>query len=246
MAWPAKCYLFSKTMEFQQKMKILILSATNFEVEPIVTYLNNDWNILSKEKWKTNDLEINLLIAGVGAFNTMFELMNKLNEDNYDLIIQAGVGGSYQKDISLGNVYYIQSERFGDLGIEEKNGSFTSIFETKLIQPDASPFVSGILKNPDATLVKFLPFASGNTLNTVTGTNDRAKQWLAKFPDINIENMEGAPFFYVCLKKNIPFMSIRSVSNYVEDRDKGKWKMQEAIISLNDALIEIIKIIKEI
>jgi futalosine hydrolase len=225
-------------------MKILLFSATNFEIEPITVYLNTYWNALSKEKWQCNHHEVQLFIAGVGSFNTLFALMNKLSEESYDVIIQAGIGGSYHKNKSLGKVYFITSERFGDIGIEEKNGSFTSIFETKLIQPEDFPFSSGILKNPYTSLATFLPFANGFTLNTVTGTNKRAKQWLAKFPDIDIENMEGAPFFYVCLKKNIPFISIRSISNYVEDRDKEKWKLQEAIISLNEALKDILEIMK--
>jgi futalosine hydrolase len=58
--------------------------------------------------------------------------------------------------------------------------------------------------------------------------------------------MEGAPFFYVCLKERVPFMSLRSISNYVEDRNKENWKMKDAIESLNSALSELLKIIKEL
>jgi hypothetical protein len=40
-------------------------------------------------------------------------------------------------------------------------------------------------------------------------------------------------------------MSIRSISNYVEDRNKEKWKMVEAIESLNNTLAELFDIMKE-
>jgi futalosine hydrolase len=40
-------------------------------------------------------------------------------------------------------------------------------------------------------------------------------------------------------------MSIRSISNYVEDRNKDNWKMEEAIESLNKTLAELFDIVKE-
>jgi futalosine hydrolase len=79
----------------------------------------------------------------------------------------------------------------------------------------------------------------------VTGTQCKAENIIQKYPDVEIENMEGASFFYVCLKENIPFMSIRSISNYVEDRNKDNWKMEEAIESLNKTLAELFDIVKE-
>lgn len=227
-------------------MKILIVSATTFEIDLTVAYLNNHWKAGLSDSWESDNHEVEILITGVGAFNTMYELMNCLKKADYSLIIQAGIGGAYQKDKPLGGVYYLNSERFGDLGIEEKNGDFTSIFQTSLINKDEYPFVDGVLINPDATLAKFLPFANGITLNTVTGTENRARKLSRQYPDIEIESMEGAPFFYVCLKEKVPFMSLRSISNYVEDRNKENWKMKDAIESLNSALSELLKIIKEL
>jgi futalosine hydrolase len=129
--------------------------------------------------------------------------------------------------------------------MEEKDGSFTSIFDTPLIDKNSFPFKEGLLLNPEATLTKFLPLAHGITLNTVTGTQYKAEKIIQKYPDVEIENMEGASFFYVCLKENIPFMSIRCISNYVEDRNKDNWKMEEAIESLNKTLAELFDIVKE-
>jgi len=55
--------------------------------------------------------------------------------------------------------------------------------------------------------------------------------------------MEGAAFHYVCLQQHIPFIQIRSISNIVGVRDKNKWKMKEAIESLNKKLIETIELL---
>jgi hypothetical protein len=40
-------------------------------------------------------------------------------------------------------------------------------------------------------------------------------------------------------------MSIRSISNYVENRNKDNWKMMDAIESLNNTLAELFDIMKE-
>jgi futalosine hydrolase len=226
-------------------MNLLLTSATYFEVTQTTDYLDKHWHKVEEGTWKSENHEIHLLVTGVSVFNTLYELKNRLNHFSYSLIIQAGIGGAYQKNGPLGKVYYIETERFGDIGMEEKDGSFTSIFDTPLIDKNSFPFKEGILINPEASFTKFLPLAHGITLNTVTGTSSKVDKIMLKYPEVEIENMEGASFFYVCLKEKIPFMSIRSISNYVEDRNKENWKMVEAIESLNNTLAELLEIMKE-
>ena len=52
--------------------------------------------------------------------------------------------------------------------------------------------------------------------------------------------MEGAALHYICLQEEIPFVQIRTVSNYVGERDKTKWKIKEAFENLNDELLKLI------
>ena len=54
------------------------------------------------------------------------------------------------------------------------------------------------------------------------------------------ESMEGAALHYVCLMEKIPFLQIRSISNYIGERNKKKWNMQESINNLNENLKRII------
>ena len=54
------------------------------------------------------------------------------------------------------------------------------------------------------------------------------------------ESMEGAALHYVCLMENIPFLQIRSISNYIGERNKKKWDMNQSIYDLNNALVSII------
>jgi futalosine hydrolase len=78
-----------------------------------------------------------------------------------------------------------------------------------------------------------IPIVNGVTNNTVSGEEELIKRMMNKFsPDI--ETMEGAAFFYVCLMENVPFAEIRSISNMVAPRDKSKWNIPLAIKNLSD------------
>jgi len=54
------------------------------------------------------------------------------------------------------------------------------------------------------------------------------------------ESMEGAALHYVCISENVPFVQIRSISNYIGERNKQKWDMMNSIVNVNEALIKII------
>jgi futalosine hydrolase len=59
--------------------------------------------------------------------------------------------------------------------------------------------------------------------------------------DVHTESMEGAAVFYVAGMLDIPVMQLRTISNYVEPRNRAAWRIQEAIQVLNDLLISILK-----
>ena len=80
---------------------------------------------------------------------------------------------------------------------------------------------------------------SGLTVNTVSGNEQTIKLRMERC-GCSVESMEGAAFHYVCLHENVPFAQIRAISNYVTPRDKSQWKMKEAIINLNDWLLDFI------
>lgn len=54
--------------------------------------------------------------------------------------------------------------------------------------------------------------------------------------------MEGAAVFYVANQLNIPAIQIRSISNYVEPRDRANWKIQEALSSLSTVIKPLLEL----
>jgi futalosine hydrolase len=204
-------------------MKILVVAATQLEIEPFS---------------KPDDLDI--LISGTGIPSTVYRLTKKLLENTYDLVIQVGIAGSFSKKIKDAEVVVVSQDTFADIGVEEDK-KFRSIFMLGLDDENKFPFREGWLINP-LEMESALPLKKVTPI-TINKLSDRKKQTtrLKKHFNAAIESMEGAAFHFVCLQQNVPFIQLRSISNKVGERDKSKWKMKEAIENLNLALKELIE-----
>jgi len=58
------------------------------------------------------------------------------------------------------------------------------------------------------------------------------------------ENMEGGAVARVCEAYNLPLLEMRAISNYVEDRDLGRWKLHEACDEAGRAAAILLKGLK--
>jgi futalosine hydrolase len=84
-----------------------------------------------------------------------------------------------------------------------------------------------------------LPEVKAITINEITTAASRIEQYQKKYAPV-IESMEGAALHFVCREMNVPFIQIRSISNYVGERDKNKWLLKESIANLNKTLLLMI------
>lgn len=222
-------------------MKILLCAATPFEIAPTLQWLENTLEQHPEGFFAKNDLQVQALITGAGLTATAFHCGVSLAAHRPDLALNAGIAGAFERDCPLGQVFNVSTERFGDLGVEEADGRFTDLLDLGLQGPDDPPFVHGILRNPAAEQAAFLPSARGITVNKVSGTQASVDLIRKKYPDVQVESMEGAAFFYACLMMQVPFLEIRSISNHVEPRNRAAWDIPLAIGQLNEVLIGMLK-----
>lgn len=210
-------------------MRILVIAATKAEIEPFTGSNKN----------------VEILITGVGVPSTIYLLQKKLLQKETDLVIQAGIAGSFTEAIDLGDVVSVKQDTFADIGMEEKE-QFTSIFNSGFTDKDAFPFNDGWLINSNDLLNSLsLPTVKGITVNKVSDSLVQKQQLIKGFAP-QVESMEGAALHYVCLQENIPFIQIRSISNFIGERDKSRWKLKSAIINLNEELNKLIdKLLKQ-
>jgi len=220
-------------------MKILIVSATQFEVAPTLDFLNKNAQKKGAE-FLLNKNSIQILVTGVGVPAVVYCLLKKFSKEDFDLVIQAGIAGTFSLNNSIGSVVEVVSDRFADIGVEEKNGNFTSVFEMELSNKNQFPYTNEWLENNTISEFMFLKKVIGVTVNKVSGTNTSIEKMRKKYPQAEIETMEGAAFHYVCLMEKKKFVHIRSISNLVEPRNKEKWNIKLAISQLNNVILKLI------
>jgi futalosine hydrolase len=114
------------------------------------------------------------------------------------------------------------------------------LFDLNLVPQNQYPFSKGWLVNKSETLRKIkLKKVTGVSVNEITTLKQKVKFYKDTFSPV-VESMEGAALHYVCLMEKIPFVQIRSVSNYIAERNKKNWNMKESIINLNNELIRLL------
>lgn len=222
-------------------MDILLTSATVFEIQPTVEWLRQEAQEEEANVLRFSKVNVTVLFGGVGQMRTAYALGHYFGglKNRPTLAIQAGIGGALDPELSLGQVVQITSERMGDLGAEDRNGDFLNLEQIGLA-PGAPFDDRGILRVPPP--VSPLPFQScgGITTNRATGAAASIERLRARFPEAQVESMEGAAFLYACLTNGVNSLQLRSISNYVEPRNREKWEMTKAINSLNISLKSVL------
>ena len=222
--------------------KLLIVSATSLEIKPLLTELGVGKVFQDHlTRYHYNQSQVDILITGVGMVPTAVYTSTVLAGNEYDAAINAGICGSFNHGISIGEVLNITSDYLPETGAEDGE-HFLSLIDLNLLNQDEFPFKGGKLVNDSvfvSSLINGLPVTSGVTVNTVHGNIESIEVFLLR-NSADVESMEGAAFMYSCKLHKIRHLQVRSVSNYIEYRDVSKWNIPLAIQNLNRFLIGLL------
>ena len=214
----------------------MIAAATKAEIGPTL-----DWLRSFEEDDPIHD-RIGVCITGVGLMAATYALTCSLTFPSVKCVIGAGIGGAYDKSLSLGECVVIQSEQLADLGAEDGE-AFIDLFDMGFADRNVIPFTNGKLVNP----LEKLPFSiahlkqkTGLTVLTASGRESTIAQRLERY-GADVESMEGAALHYVCGRLGLPFIQLRAISNYVTRRDRSAWRIGDAVDGLNAQLLEWLK-----
>jgi len=208
---------------------ILVVAATAKEIKPFI------------QLTRTGDINnTDILISGIGLTASTYHLAKQVALKKYDLVIQAGVGGCFDLRIPLGAVVAVKQDAIADQSVVELE-RLKTLFDLNLVPQDQYPYKKGWLINPNKEVLKKtkLKIVKGISVNQISTSKQMIKFYRDLFDPVT-ESMEGAALHYVCLMENVPFVQIRSISNYIGERNKQKWDMMNSIVNLNEALIKII------
>lgn len=205
-------------------MKLLIVTATEAEIK----LFKDSYSKLQQKH------DVSFLHTGVGMAVTAYALTKEVLKHKYDLIINAGIAGSFYRGIKVAEVVMVQFELFAELGAEDDK-TFIKFPEMNL----PGPYAFKNAKVLSGSYYSSLKKVKSATVNTVHGNEENINAFL-KLHDVELESMEGAAVAMVCEAENIPYVQIRSISNYVTKRNRDAWDIPNAIKNLNEGLRKII------
>jgi len=218
-------------------VRILVVTATAAEVGPFVAGLRPIADPTPRvTRYAGAGHDVDVLVSGVGMVATSSWLSRVLAGEQYDMALNLGVCGSFDRTLEPGAVVHVVSDRLAELGAEDGD-AFLSIQQLGLLDENEPPFVGGRLVNqspPGNGTLAGLPAVHGITVSTVHGNARSIACVVARFAP-QVESMEGAAFMYTCLIHNLPFAQVRAVSNIVERRNRDAWRLPEAIRGLGEA-----------
>ena len=223
-------------------MRVLIVFATATEAG-ILKEISEGY--LFRDGFSFGDSKISVLVTGVGGILTAWSMKQWLcSNQKPDLVINAGIAGSFSDGIIEGDVVMPVSDCFADMGIETEDKYFT-LAETGLMDPNEFPFRNGLIYSENEYVEKvslLVKPVNAITVNTTSGTERTIEKFRKKFnPDI--ETMEGATFFYICARENISFLALRAISNMVVPGMRDKWEIPLALENLAGKMKEVFKIL---
>lgn len=184
----------------------------------------------------TDHGKIFLLPTGIGMVSTAYMLGRFLAKTEIDLGINFGIAGSFDKNIPLGEVVEITQDSFAELGAED-GSAWLSISDIGFAQFSAGQQkYFNTFSNPLPSSFP-LPKCAAITVNRTHG-HLPSIQKVQKYWPAQLESMEGAAFFHAMTRAQIPFYAFRTISNYVEKRNRDAWDIPLAVKNMQEWLIK--------
>lgn len=202
-------------------MRALIVAATAAEIAPLDGVLRSR-------------TDVELLVTGVGMVATAAACSRALAKDDFTVALNLGLCGSFDPSLTPGTVVHVVSDRLAELGAEDGD-AFLPIEAIGL----PSDHVVVNAHPPRTRAIDALPCVTGVTVNTVHGQPASIAAVVRRFKP-QVESMEGAAFMYACRLAGVPYAQVRAISNVVERRDRGAWRIAEAVEALGATASDIL------
>lgn len=194
-------------------MRIGIIGAMNEEVEKYIALLNLKKDSFSKRDvyiGKLEDKNVYVMKCGIGKVNSASATQFLIDSYHPDLIINSGCAGSLVKELKIMDVAissYVTYHDFNPIRIME--GAVPShgqvYADHHLIE-----IARSLLEQKEEISYFVVPFCSGDCFIT----SARQRDEIALATGAKVVDMESASIGHVAALNQVPFVSIRTISDF--------------------------------
>ena len=203
----------------------LIIVAMEEELQGVLNELK-DYEVIESEigklySFSKSGVNYILTLGKIGKVATAFHIGKLSERYRIERIFNVGTSGALTDSINVGDVVVASSVIYSDVDLKEFNYELCQMAQAPLyFAPDDNYIIFKQIDTSDLDfkVVRGL-IASGDSF--VSKNNYDRLPELVKDRALCIE-MESAAVAHCCYLLNIPFVIIRSISDYVLDVDNGK------------------------
>ncbi len=239
---------------------ILLVVATRNEISGLLKISKINSEVVSCSN-KTiicadlNNISYDLIITGPSVINTAHALTVAIEKNKPKIILQAGIAGIFKESkLNIGDIAIASEARYIHTGVESPSYyatpdmlPFDLIDKTPSSKSGVYTLDSNYADKANQILLKS-DFSKNHsilkgpiiTVSTITSTQKTTDHIYNTYSPL-MEAMEGAASAHVASLYDIPFLEIRSGSNFVGERDKKKWDIPLASKRISRACSAIIE-----
>lgn len=177
-------------------------------------------------------IDADMLVTGVGSPLTLGVLLDYLYWHPYDIVIQVGFAGTFDKSLPTGMVCPVMSDAFADVAWL-KNGKLEPVY--KHSSHDYFSWEGWII--PHGVVVE--DGVRSVTVHQPT-KDEQTIDWLKQNWNPVLETMEGAAFYLACNIRKIPSLQLRVVSNKV-GQQQSTWDFATAMKALKHQWLSLVR-----
>jgi futalosine hydrolase len=182
-----------------------------------------------------------VVVGGIGPVNAALSTQSAILESRPDLALSVGIAGAYPNSgLSIGDVCVSSEMVFAGLGAMD-GATFLNLEAMGFPLLERNPErVYNALK-ADARAETFAANSGARlgpilTLETVTGSLEKALELEARVPGALAEGMEGAGVALAASRLGVGSFELRGISNMVGPRDRSGWRIPLALEALGHVL----------
>lgn len=236
---------------------LALIASVALETDPVRRRLH-DMRVATvgrKPAWQGSmwGTQLILIAGGMGKANAAQAITALLETTPVRGVIGFGVGGAYPGcGLEVGGLALATREIYGDEGVAIAGGWLsTEEIGIPLLEGvgDGRPCYNEIPTSVQHTAAASEALARHGvehrggpfvTVSACSGTELRGRELEDRF-DAICESMEGAAYAHVARLYEVPFVEVRGISNRVEDRDMGRWRLPDAAEAAAAAVEAIVR-----
>jgi nucleoside phosphorylase len=217
------------------KKKYLIIAPTPWELQPILDvfkpYMSLKKHPFTIHMCRDEQVEVNIYASGMGIASTAFAVGYAMQNFHVSELILLGFGGvTKNRKNLLGKMTIATSDRYLKFGAKTPTGfDDLSIKYDLLSDHDNKP---PFCFHSHAWMKELYEQLHYGTCDELSSSNSDISFLNDIYPQITVENMEGAACAQIANLYNIPCIQARAITNVIANRDTNSWLMDEAKIEI--------------